>query len=283
MQSTIRVSALSVALLALFGCASLPNGKHDPRDPFERVNRTTYKFNYALDKAVARPIAHTYRRVTPQFVQTGVTNFLSNLDYPIVIVNDLLQGRFKVFARDTGRLLMNTTLGVGGVLDPASSAGLERNENDFGQTLGRWGVKPGPYLMLPILGPSDVRDGIGKIANTYTTPRQYIQNNTVYYSLYALYFVDYRASLIEQEKLLDSAYDPYAFLRNAYLQRRQFLISGQGSGSGPTDEEAQEQKLLDEAGAGADEQPPPDAEPKKVPQDQQPQKPQPEPNSPQQQ
>ncbi len=271
MQSTIRVSALSLTLLALFGCASLPNAKRDPRDPFERMNRSIYKFNDALDKAVARPIAHTYRRVTPQFVQTGVSNFTSNLDYPIVIVNDLLQGRFKPFAKDTGRFVMNTTLGIGGLFDPASSAGLDKNENDFGQTLGRWGFKPGPYLMIPILGPSDVRDGIGKIANTYTSPRQYIQDNTVYYSLWALYFLDYRASLVPEDKALDSAYDPYAFLRNAYLQRRQFLISGEGSG--PTNEEYEEQKLLDEAN---EEQPPPqDAGPKKPPQEQKPQPEQP--------
>jgi phospholipid-binding lipoprotein MlaA len=275
MQSTIRVSALSLALLALFGCASLPNAKRDPRDPFERMNRSIYKFNDAVDKAVARPIAHTYRRVTPQFVQTGISNFTSNLDYSIVIVNDLLQGRFKPFAKDTARLIMNTTLGIGGLFDPASSAGLDKNENDFGQTLGRWGFKPGPYLMLPILGPSDVRDAVGKVANAYSTPRQYINDNTVYYSLYALYFLEYRASLVPQEKLLDSAYDPYAFLRNAYLQRRQFLISGEGSG--PTDEEYQEQKLLDEAGAGGDEQPP------KTPQEQQPQKPEPESIPPKQQ
>jgi phospholipid-binding lipoprotein MlaA len=281
MQSTIRVSALSLAVLTLFGCASLPSGKRDPRDPFERVNRTIYKFNDALDKAVARPIAHTYRKVTPQFVQTGISNFNSNLDYPVVIVNDLLQGRFKPFAKDTGRFVMNTTLGIGGLLDPASSAGLEKNENDFGQTLGRWGFKPGPYLMLPILGPSDVRDGIGKVANTYTSPRQYIHDNTVYYTLYGLYFLDYRASLVPQEKTLDSAYDPYAFLRNAYLQRRQFLISGQGSG--PSDEEYQEQKLLDEAGAGEDEQPPKGTEEQKPPQEQQPQKPEPESSPPKQQ
>jgi phospholipid-binding lipoprotein MlaA len=271
MQSTIRVSALSLTLLALFGCASLPNAKRDPRDPFERMNRSIYKFNDALDKAVARPIAHTYRRVTPQFVQTGISNFDSNLDYTVVIVNDLLQGRFKPFANDTARLVMNTTLGIGGLFDPASSAGLDKNENDFGQTLGRWGFKPGPYLMIPILGPSDVRDGIGKIANTYSSPRQYIHNTTVRYSLYGLYFLDYRASLVPEEKALDSAYDPYAFLRNAYLQRRQFLISGEGSG--PTNEEYEEQKLLDEAN---EEQPPPqDSGSKKPPQEQQPQPEQP--------
>jgi phospholipid-binding lipoprotein MlaA len=272
MQSTIRLPALSLALLALIGCASQPLTKRDPRDPFERMNRATYKFNDKLDKAVARPVVHTYRNVTPQFVQTGVSNFFSNLNYSVVVVNDLLQGRLKVFAKDTGRLVMNTTIGIGGLLDPASSVGLDKNENDFGQTLGRWGVKPGPYLMLPILGPSDVRDGFAKIPNTYSSPMAYINNNTVYYSLYGAYIVDTRASLVPEEAALDSAYDPYAFLRNAYLQRRQFLISGEGSGI--SDEEYQEQKLLDEAGAAEDEQ-------KQT--SPQPQKPQPESSPPQQQ
>ncbi|MGH8323236.1 MAG: MlaA family lipoprotein, partial [Steroidobacteraceae bacterium] len=146
MQSTIRVSALSLVLLALLGCATAP-AKRDPRDPWERMNRTTYKFNDKLDKAVLRPVARGYQKVTPRLVQTGISNFMDNLDYPIVIVNDLLQARFKPFVRDTGRLLMNTTLGIAGLLDPASAAGLQKNENDFGQTLGRWGLKSGPYVV----------------------------------------------------------------------------------------------------------------------------------------
>lgn len=278
MQSAIRVSALSLALLALFGCVSLPSDKRDPRDPFERMNRTTYKFNDTVDKAVVRPVARTYRRVLPNFVQTGVTNFFDNLEYPIVIVNDLLQGRLTPFAKDTGRLLMNTTLGIGGLLDPAADAGLDKNNNDFGLTLGRWGLKPGPYIVIPILGPSDVRDGSGLIADEFMNPRHYIHDATVKYSLAAVRALDIRVHLLEAEKALEGAYDPYAFLRNAYLQRRQFLISGQGGG--PSDEEYEEQKLLDEAGA-EEQPPPPDAKQKKPPQEQPPQKPQPEPNPPQ--
>src|SRR3569833_3077546 len=148
MQKTIRLSALSLVLLTLLGCAAAP-AKKDPRDPWERVNRSTYKFNDTLDKAVLRPVAHGYQNVTPHFVRTGVSNFLDNLDYPLVILNDLLQARFKTFARDTGRLLINTTLGIGGLLDPATPAGLVKNENDFGLTLGRWGVPKGPYFVLP--------------------------------------------------------------------------------------------------------------------------------------
>jgi phospholipid-binding lipoprotein MlaA len=265
MQSTIRVSALSLILLGLFGCASAPITKPDPRDPFERVNRVTYKFNDKLDKGFARPVARTYRRVTPQFVQTGVTNFMDNLEYPIVIVNDLLQGRFVPFAKDTGRLVMNTTLGIGGLFDPASDAGLDKNNNDFGQTLGRWGAGPGPYLVLPILGPSDVRDGLGLVADEFANPRHYIQDNTVEYSLAAVRLLDVRAHLLDAQRALDASYDPYLFLKNAYLQRRQFLISG--GGEQPVNEEEQEQKLLEEAGENAEQ---PSPQPPEQPQEQEP-------------
>src|ERR1700748_3758150 len=125
MRKTIRVSALSLVLVTLLGCAAAP-AKKDPRDPWERMNRTTYKFNDKVDKAVLWPVARGYQKVTPQFVRTGVSNFFDNLNYPVVIVNDLLQAKFILAGRDTGRLLMNTTLGIGGLLDPASSAGLQK-------------------------------------------------------------------------------------------------------------------------------------------------------------
>jgi phospholipid-binding lipoprotein MlaA len=258
MQSIIRVSALSLALLVLFGCAAAPT-KRDPRDPFERVNRTIWNVNYKLDKAVLRPVARGYRKVTPQFVRTGVTNFFDNLEYPIVIVNDLFQGRLVVFAKDTGRLVMNTTLGIAGLFDPASNAGLDKNVNDFGQTLGRWGARPGPYLMLPLLGPSDVRDGFGLVADEFTNPRHYIRNKTVDYSFAAVHLLNERERLLDAQAALDAAYDPYLFLKNAYLQHRQFLISG--GESQRTNEEEQEQKLLDEAGDGGDQ---PQAQPPKT-------------------
>ena len=244
MQTTIRVSALSIALLTLLGCAA-PPAKKDPRDPWERINRTTYKFNDKLDKAILRPLARGYRDVTPQFLRTGVSNFLDNLEYPIVIVNDLLQARFKPFVRDTGRLLMNTTLGIGGLLDPATQAGLEKNENDFGLTLGHWGLGTGPYLVIPFLGPSDVRDGLGRIPDGYASPQNYIDGWQFEYSIWALHFLDARYRLLGADQALDSAYDPYLFLKNAYLQRRAFLLHG---GNAPGKEEEQEEKLLEEAG-----------------------------------
>ncbi len=246
MQTTLRVSTLSLALLFLVGCASHGVTKRDPRDPWEPMNRATYRFNDKFDRAIAKPVARTYRRVTPQFVQTGVTNFLDNLQYPIVMVNDLLQGQFKPFAQDSGRLLLNTTLGLGGLFDPASDAGLEKNDREFGQTFGKWGLKPGPYLVIPFLGASDLRDAFGLVANTYADPRTYIQNDAIKYSLWVVRLVDIRAHLLDVEGAVQGAYDPYAFIRNAYLQRRQFKVTGGSSGS----EEEQEEKLLEEAGEG---------------------------------
>ena len=247
MHTTARVSILSLTLLFLFGCASLPpNAKRDPRDPWERVNRTTYKFNDEVDRYLLKPVAKGYVKVTPTFVQRGVSNFFDNLNYPVTIVNDLLQAQFKAFASDTGRLVLNTTVGIGGFFDPATAAGLEKNSRDFGQTLGKWGLKPGPYLVIPVLGPSDVRDGVGRVADTYSNPRQYIQNSYAYWGLWVAGGVDTRVRLLGTDQLVQSAYDPYAFVRNAYLQRRQFLVTGE---SGPSPEEQQqEDKLFEEAG-----------------------------------
>jgi len=243
MQPTFRVTALTLALLTLCGCAAAP-AKRDARDPWERMNRTTFNFNTKVDHAVLRPAARGYKKVTPEFLRTGISNFFDNLDYPIVMVNDLLQGQLRVFARDTGRLLMNTTLGIGGLLDPASDAGLEKNVNDFGLTLGRWGVHKGPYFVIPFLGPSDVRDGIGRIPDAYASPRNYIGDWKVHYSLWALGLLDVRYRLLPTDEALDSAYDPYLFMKNAYLQRRDYLLSGGQSTPG---NESDADKLLDEA------------------------------------
>jgi phospholipid-binding lipoprotein MlaA len=256
MQKKIRVSALSLALLTLLGCAA-PPAKKDPRDPWERVNRTTYKFNDKLDKAVLRPVAHGYQNVTPQFVRTGVSNFVDNLTYPVTIVNDLLQARFTMFARDTGRLLMNTTLGIGGLLDPATPAGLEKNSNDFGLTFGRWGIPKGPYFVIPFLGPSDVRDGLGRIPAAYLSPQNYVNDWRIQYSVWAVELLDARYRLLSTDPLVDSAYDPYLFVKNAYLQRRDYQLSTLSNGPGKSESDAD--KLLDEATQEEDsEQPKPD-------------------------
>jgi len=245
MHSTIRVSALSFLLLCLFGCAA-PPAKKDPRDPWERINRTTFSFNTKVDHAVLRPVARGYQKVTPDFVRTGISNFVDNLNYPVVIVSDLLQARFRLLARDTGRFLMNTTLGIGGLLDPATQAGLEKNENDLGLTLGHWGVPKGPYFVIPFLGPSDARDGLARIpAAYYLSPQNYTNDWRIEYSIWLVSLVDARYRLLPTDATLDSAYDPYLFVKNAYLQRRDFLL-GQGSNA-PSPNESEADKLLDEA------------------------------------
>jgi phospholipid-binding lipoprotein MlaA len=252
MQTTIRVSALSLVLITLLGCAA-PPAKRDPRDPWERMNRTSYKVNDKLDRAVLRPVVHGYKKVIPSAVRTGVSNFFDNLGYPVVIVNDLLQARFLVFAKDTGRLLMNTTLGIGGILDPASQAGLQKNDNDFGLTFGYWGIPKGPYLVIPFLGPSDVRDGLGRIPNGYLSPQNYVNDWQLEYSIWGLELLDARYRLVASEPYLDSAYDPYLFMKNAYLQRRDFLLGNAKGGNAPTPSESEADKLLDEATKEEDE------------------------------
>jgi phospholipid-binding lipoprotein MlaA len=224
------------------------------------MNRTTYKFNDALDRAIVKPVAKGYVKVLPQWSRTGINNFVTNLTYPVVMVNDLLQGEVKGFFNDTGRLLMNTTLGFFGFFDPATTAGLERNNRDFGQTLGKWGVKSGPYLVLPVLGPSDVRDGLGRAADVYADPRHYLRNRWVGWGLWAIEGIDTRANLLYLDQTVQNAYDPYAFVRNAYLQHRDYMIRGGQSNQ----EEDQEQKLLEQAeqedstsGAAAPATPPP--------------------------
>jgi len=243
MPSTIRLSLLALGLLLLLGCATLPPGKRDPRDPWERMNRVTYRFNDTFDRAIFQPVARGYRKVTPHFVQTGVSNFFDNLEYPIVMVNDLLQGQIGPFFSDTGRLLLNTTVGIGGLMDPATRVGLEKNDREFGQTFGKWGIGTGPYFVIPFLGPSDVRDSVGIVANTYADPRTYLNNDYWRYGLWVLRAIDKRAKLLDAQGAIDSAYDPYAFVRNVYLQHRAFKVNGGQS----TDEEQQEQKLLEES------------------------------------
>ena len=267
MQTKIRVAALSLVVVSLLGCAA-PPAKKDPRDPWERFNRTSYKVNDKLDKAVLRPIAHGYVKVTPSFFRTGVSNFFDNLNYPIVIVNDLLQARFMQSGRDTGRLLMNTTLGIGGLLDPASHAGLEKNDNDFGLTFGYWGVPKGPYLVIPFLGWSDVRDGLGRVPAAFLSPQNYVHNNYIKYGAWGLELLDARSRLIPLEPTLDSAYDPYLLVKNTYFQKRDFQLD-KVRGKTTSSSESEADKLLDEATKAEDqEQAPTGAKPEQPKPDQ---------------
>jgi phospholipid-binding lipoprotein MlaA len=215
---------LALLALSLAGCAAVP-GKPDPRDPWERFNRSSFAFNDRLDRAVAKPVAKAYKKVTPRVVRTGVSNFVSNLGSLTTIANDVLQGKLRQAGSDTGRFLLNTTLGLGGLFDPASAAGIDRGNEDFGQTLGKWGVKSGPYLMLPFLGPSTVRDTFARFPDQFTYPVNYLEDDSTRYIIRGVEFVDLRAGLLDLDAQIERSYDKYAFVRNAWLQRREFLVT----------------------------------------------------------
>jgi len=218
------MTAALAAVLLLGGCATIPGGKHAPGDPFERVNRGVFKFNTAADRAVFRPVARGWKAVVPTPVRRGFSNFVSNLAYPGVVINDLLQGKFTQGGHDFTRLLINTIFGLG-FFDPAAQAGLARHDEDFGQTLGTWGVPAGPYIMLPLFGPSSVRDAPARLADEYTDGRHYLDNSSLRWGIWVGEKVELRASLLPLDATLDNAYDPYAFVRNAWVQHRNYMIS----------------------------------------------------------
>jgi phospholipid-binding lipoprotein MlaA len=220
-------AALGIAsAMCVSACVTLPpNSQRLPQDPWESWNRGVYRVNDKIDRAVVKPVTRTYVRVVPKPIRTGVSNFFDNLSTPTVMINDALQGKFLAAANDLGRFLLNSTLGLAGILDPATPAGLAHNDEDFGQTLGHWGVHPGPFVELPILGPSDLRDAPSKVVDGYTNPRQYIKNPYWKYGIYLPYLLDLRASLLPLDETLQKVYDPYAFVRDAYLQRRAYLVS----------------------------------------------------------
>jgi phospholipid-binding lipoprotein MlaA len=217
----------AVLLCSSSGCASLPAGSvRDPRDHFERFNRAMFKFDTAVDHAVFRHVARGYVKVTPAPVRTGISNFLSNLGYTSTIGNDILQGRIRDFARDTARLVVNTTVGIGGLFDPATTLGLLKHHRDFGQTLGKWGVPIGSYLVLPLLGPSDTRDAVGSLPDRLMTVDGEIDERALNVSLLSVRAVDARAAALPSDSMVESAYDPYAFVRSAWLQMRHYEVHG---------------------------------------------------------
>jgi phospholipid-binding lipoprotein MlaA len=223
--SLLRLRALlvtaAVSLPLLGGCASTG----DPRDPLEPLNRAVYQFNEGFDKVIAKPVAEFYRDVVPPVVRTGIGNFFSNLNDVIVALNNLLQGKVPEAINDFGRVLVNTTLGVLGVMDPATELGVEKHNEDFGQTLGYWGLGDGPYIVLPLLGPSNLRDTVGWVGDIYSWPVTYLSPNSHRNVLIGLRFTDARADLLEATRLLETAaLDPYEFVRDAYLQRRRYLV-----------------------------------------------------------
>ncbi|PMY41795.1 hypothetical protein C1Y35_06765 [Pseudomonas sp. GW456-L14] len=191
-------------------------------DPWESINRPIFTFNDTIDTYALKPLAQGYQAVTPQFLEDGIHNFFRNIGDVGNLANDILQAKPHAAAVDTARLLMNTTIGVAGFFDVGTKMGLQRNDEDFGQTLGYWGVGSGPYVMLPFFGPSTLRDAPAKYVDSFTDGYRYVNDVPVRNSVFALEVVDTRASLLSSEKLISG--DKYTFIRNAYLQNREFKV-----------------------------------------------------------
>ena len=220
-------ASISVAAL-LGGCATTHNGPANPADPLESMNRSIFSFNEGLDKAVLKPVATAYQTVTPRVARQGVTNFFDNLGDAWSFVNNALQGQGEGAYNSMVRFTVNSVLGIGGLFDIASEAGILRHKQDFGQTLGRWGVSTGPYLVLPFWGPSTLRDASGQIVDAYGYPANNIDNIRLRNSLYGLRVVNTRADLLKAGDMLDSvALDKYSLMRDVYLRSR---IGGAASG-----------------------------------------------------
>ncbi|EIJ43489.1 surface lipoprotein [Beggiatoa alba B18LD] len=214
------------AVSSLSGCATVTA---DNVDPYEPINRKIYAFNEAIDDAVLRPVAMTYKEITPRPINEGVSNIFSNVGDVVVVVNDLLQFKGKQAASDSMRLLFNSTIGIFGILDVGTAFGFPKHYEDFGQTLGYWGVGSGSYIVLPFFGPSSTRDTVGWAGDLALDPRWYIGEGERTRNFIAVTnvvsAVDKRADLIGVEKVLDQgALDQYTYVRNAYLQRREFLV-----------------------------------------------------------
>jgi phospholipid-binding lipoprotein MlaA len=219
----VRRLVLLLAVLAASGCASAPDA--DPRDPLEPMNRAVYKFNDGWDDYIAKPVAGAYKDVLHIEIRSRVSNFFSNIQDILIGVNNVLQGKFQDGIEDWARFVFNSTIGLAGIHDVASDMGLEKHNEDFGQTFGRWGVGSGPYLILPFLGSSSVRDAVGTGVDYYFAPLADVRPIALRNSLFALYFVNTRAELLDASSILDqAALDRYVFQRDAYLQRRRSLI-----------------------------------------------------------
>lgn len=231
----VGIKSVAVALVVaglLSGCASLGN----PKDPIEGFNRAMFAFNEGLDSAIIKPVATGYEAVLPSPVRTGVTNFFSNIEDVFIGVNNLLQGKLPEAVSDLGRVVINTTIGLLGVIDFASDAGLEKHDEDFGQTFGRWGVGNGAYVVIPVFGPRTARDTVGLVLDVAADPVANHEPARVRDLALVLRLVNDRANLLPADKVVDeAALDKYSYMRDAYLQRRRNLIH---DGNPPREREA---------------------------------------------
>lgn len=240
-----RISSTGVTFLfaILAACAGTPSS-----DPWEPANRGIYAVNDGLDRVTLKPVAKVYRKLLPAPMRRGVGNFFSNLRAPLTIVNQVLQGKGRVALSDTGRFLLNSTAGIGGLFDPASKIGLEEHREDFGQTLAVWGVPDGPFVMVPLLGPRNLRDALATPLDLVAHPLVHYENTSVRDKLWALEAVNVRARLLSGETLIADSTDPYITIREAYQQNRRYHIY---DGNPPDDDYASFDEFLDQDTASA--------------------------------
>jgi len=237
----------ALALAAVAGCATAPPGadRHTtgPKDPYESVNRKIFAFNDTLDTYALKPAAKAYNAVVPSPIRTGIHNFFGNFSDAWSAVNQLLQGKPGDAGEMTLRVVTNTTIGIAGIFDPASKLGFDRRSEDLGQTLGRWGINPGPYLVLPLFGSSDIRDAISLPADTYVTPALLVPSTWQKVGVDTVGVIDTRAGLLGASQMLDElAFDRYTFMRDAYITRRRSLVYDGNPPDLPDEDEGDDSK-----------------------------------------
>jgi phospholipid-binding lipoprotein MlaA len=226
LERLLRIGLAAVVIGLASGCTTLPpNAGQDPRDPWEKVNRNVFVFNEGFDANVLKPAAELWAKL-PDGIRDCLSNAFFNLRGPSTAINNTLQGKPAEAVSDVGRFVVNTTIGLVGCFDVATELGLEKHHEDFGQTLGVWGIEPGPYLVLPIFGPSNVRDAIGIFGvEPFLDLNFWIDKPALEYSIFALRIVNLRAELLPTDRLInEAALDPYSFIRDGFLQRRRNLV-----------------------------------------------------------
>ncbi len=219
------ISCMTMASALLLACVVRADVTTPSVDPWEGYNRAVFRFNDGFDRAILKPVAKGYKAVMPDFAEQGVSNVFSNLGEISNILNGLLQAKFSQAGKDTGRFVINSTIGIAGLFDVAGHAGLAKGDGeDFGQTLGYWGVNSGPFVVLPFFGPKTLRDAGAFPVDWYTDPVNHIEDDATRWGIRAVDIIQTRANLLEADKLISG--DKYTFIRDAYLQRREFLIHG---------------------------------------------------------
>lgn len=219
-----RLLALIVTTALVSGCATLPPGEPVDYDPWEKQNRKLFRFNEAVDKVTLKPIAKSYKKIVPEPIRDGVTNFAKNLGAPRNVVNNFLQGKPMDGMGELARFVVNTTFGIGGIFDVATGSGLEAHPEDFGQTAAVWGIPSGPYIMIPFLGPQTLRSAVLTPADIEFDLLHHVDESSVRDRLWVLRIIDLRHRVLSLEELMDGSQDPYVSLRESYWQNRQFQI-----------------------------------------------------------